>query len=44
MRASRRFERVGGLVVGWGSAIPQGLGRKMDGEEGAGRYNSVYVR
>ena len=36
--------RVGGLVVDWGSASSRGLGRSMDGGEGAVRYESVYVR
>ena len=44
MKASRRIERGGGLVVGWGSASSRGLGSKMDGGEGAVRYKSVYVR
>ena len=44
MRDRRRIGRFGGLVVDWGSASSRGLGRSMDGGEGAVRYESVYVR
>ena len=31
-------------MVDWGSAFSRGLGRSMDGGEGAVRYERVYVR
>ena len=43
-KGGRRIGRVGGLVVDWGSASSQGLGRTMDGGEGAVRYESVNAR
>ena len=44
LRGRRRIRRVGRLVVDWGSVSSRGLGRSMDGGEGAARYESVYVR
>ena len=44
MRGKRRIGSIGGLVVDWGSASSRGLGRSMDGGEGAVRYESVYAK
>ena len=44
MRNKRMIGRVGGLVVDCVSASSQGLGRSMDGGEGAVRYESVHER
>ena len=43
-KGGRRIGRVGGLVVDWVSASSRGLGRSMDGGEGAVRCESVCVR
>ena len=43
-KCRKRIGRVGGSVVDWGSDFSRGLGRSMDGGEGAVRCESVYVR